>query len=164
MQMTHDKLTAVAVILTAWSAPAIGAPPSGHPSDSLESATECPDAVRGVDLSVRKLDGGVTLEFTTKHQARVIELRHLLRDLANIVEHHSKLIALHPDLVDSSYMVEVPAVDIDVRDTVKGARVFVRPENPGEVGTVRAEADALVELWNKSACVTGTTSRTFVDT
>jgi hypothetical protein len=160
--MTHDKLAAVAMILTAWSAPAIAAPPN---EDAIEPATECPDAVRGVDLAVRKLDGGVTLEFTTKQRGQVGELRLLLRDLANIVEHHSKLIALHPDLVeDSSYMVSVPAVDIDVRDTATGARVFVRPENPGEVGTVRAEADALRDMWNKSSCVKGAGAGTFVKT
>ena len=160
--MTHDKVTVVALILTASSATAIGAPPTAQPpaaspGDTTDpSIPQCPEAIRNVDLSVEKLEGGVTLQFRAKKKDQVGELRLMLRELATLVEHHSKLAALHPELVDNSQqMLVMPAVDIDVRDIASGAQIQIRPENPGEVGVIRAEADQLKQLWDDNDCVKG---------
>jgi hypothetical protein len=154
--MTYDKLAAVAVVLTAHAA--LGAPPTlpNKSEDTGELGSQCPEAVRGVALSIEKREGGVTIDFSTRHKDQLPALRHLLREAATLVEHHSKLLALHPELLDNSdQMLALPAMDIDVRDTARGAKILVRPENPGEIGTVRAQADDLKEFWDKSPCVQG---------
>jgi hypothetical protein len=159
--MTHDKLSALVVILTATTATAFGAPPTVSPNDNdnddtEELSTQCPDAVKGVAMTIEKREGGVAIDFKTKQKDQVAPLQHLLREAATLVEHHSKLLALHPELVDdNTQMLSLPAMDIDVRDTASGARIMVRPENPGEIGSVRAQADDLKKFWDKNPCVQG---------
>ncbi len=157
--MTHDKLSALVVILTATTATALAAPQTVAPKesdDTDELAAQCPDAVKGVAMKIEKREGGVAIDFKAKQKDQVAPLQHLLREAATLVEHHSKLLALHPELVDdNTQMLSLPAMDIDVRDTANGARIMVRPENPGEIGSVRAQADDLKEFWDKNPCVQG---------
>ena len=111
--MTQDKLSVVVTILMATTATALGAPQTVSPqhSDDSDDAAQCPDAVRGVSMTIEKRAGGVTIDFKTKQKDQVTALQHLLREAATLVEHHSKLVALHPELVDNStQMLALPAM------------------------------------------------------
>lgn len=118
-----------------------------------KTLTECPEPLRGVRLQLEPVGGGVTFKFTTSDKASLADLRVLLREAATLIEYHTKLEALHPEsrqpLPDE---VVIPAVDIDVKDIANGAQITVRPDDPDEVSSVRAQAKRLEEAWDESSC------------
>jgi len=164
--MRHDKLAAAFVVMLSTSAMAQTAKknvpaqtpkqnaPAQTTNKNASDKTECPEAVRGADIVVQDVDGGVSLTFTTPKPKQVADLRKLVREAGTVVEHQTKLAALHPELVDkSSAKTVIPAVDIDVKDVSTGAQAMVRAEDPKQLAEVRSHAHQLEQEWDKSACV-----------
>src|SRR5690606_9917555 len=56
-----------------------------------DPAAECPEFLRGVDLSIQDVKRGVAFKFTTPRKENVKELRQLLTDAADVIEEHSKM-------------------------------------------------------------------------
>lgn len=151
--MRHDKLAAGLAGVAALATLALAETPR---MEQEARSNDCPDAVRGVALALGTTDGGVSLRFTTTRTKQLADLRLLLREAATVIEHQSKLAALHPELVERTEdKIVLPAVDIDVTDIATGAQVIVRAENPAELGQVRTHARELEQLWGKSQCVRG---------
>ena len=117
---------------------------------------QCPDAVRGVDMARETVRGGVAFKFTTSNRLQLPSLRALLREAATMIEHHSKLAALHPEQMPVHGGVpSFPVVDIDVKDIATGARITVHAENTDELPALRELGTAFEEFWDKNACVRG---------
>jgi hypothetical protein len=156
--MRHAKLAGVIAVLTATTTSAMGDPPAIN-TDEDDAHADCPQAVRGVDVSRKSIDGGVSFKFTTHDKAQLDDLRVLLREAATLIEHHSKLAALHPEQMQvNADAFVIPAVDIDVKDTPMGAQITVRAEDPTQLGEVRAQAIAFEEFWDRSTCIHGKTA------
>lgn len=158
----HDKLSvSFALAAVAWAPTALAKPPP-QPSpqqrsapiqeDESEDEEECPEAVRGVDLALIPVSGGARMDFTTKHKDQVDDLRMLLREAGATMEYHSKLIALHPDLVSSEDEV-IPPVNVEAKDLPNGIEVTVRAETPSDASRVMQHARKLKEAWGTNECV-----------
>src|SRR5262245_42142748 len=94
---------------------------------------ECPEALRGVQLSLEPVAGGVAVRFTTPNKKELDDLRSLLREAATLIEYHTKLAALHPEERQSlPNEVVIPAVDIDVKDIKSGAQIIIKPDDPSD--------------------------------
>jgi len=118
--------------------------------------SECPEPLRGVQLSLEPVSGGVAVKFTTTNKKELDDLRSLLREAATLIEYHTKLAALHPEERQSlPNEVVIPAVDIDVKDIRGGAQIIIRPDDPSEISEVRAQARKLEEAWGESPCMKG---------
>ena len=105
-------------------------------------------------MAVREVGSGVSISFSTKRAEQVAPLRLLLREVAIMIEHQSKLAALHPELVEAGPgQIVLPAVDIDVRDTAAGALVSVSAENLADLEPLRTHARELEQIWRESTCV-----------
>lgn len=131
---------------------AAGAEPVPTDTDKQQSE-ECPNAVRGVELSLKQVPGGVTLQFLAPDTSQRIELERMLREAGALVEYQSKLAALRPGQVLSHDGSAIPAVDIEVRPTKRGADVIIQAEQRSDAATVVAHAKSLKELWDGNACV-----------
>ncbi|HEU4612737.1 MAG TPA: hypothetical protein VFS15_11695 [Kofleriaceae bacterium] len=159
----HDKLSVpFALAALAWAPAALAKPPPAqHPiqnqQDEGEEEEECPEAVRGVDLALIPVSGGARMDFTTKHKEQVEDLRLLLREAGATMEYHSKLIALHPDLVSSEDEV-IPPVDVEVKDLPNGIEVTIRAESSSDASRVMQHARKLKEAWGTNECVRESTS------
>ncbi len=148
--MRPAKHVLISALVIAWPAIAISDPVAKNQDDEVK----CPDAVRGVAMTVQQIDGGVTLKFTAAKKEQLTDLRLLLREAATTIEHHSKLLALHPEqLQNNPDAGAIPAVDIDVKDTAMGALVTIHPENPSQLSAVRAQAQGFEQFWAKNNCV-----------
>ena len=127
----------------------------GEPLASpLDEPEECPEAVRGVEVEVSKVSGGVMIEFTAPSAKQSHELLLVIREAAAFLEYHTKLAALHAEQSAEAGLY-VPPVDITVKKLAKGAQVTVRPDQSHDAGLVVALAKTLEQRWEASACVTG---------
>lgn len=138
---------AVAAVL---ALPAVAAADS---SDD-EKATDCPAAIQGVKITVTRSPRGAVLDFTNPAKANLSDLRQLLREAAATLEYHSKLAALHPELIGKNDDV-LPPVDVTVKETEKGARLTIQAEDPGDATKVRTHVHHLESAWHADACVNG---------
>ncbi len=156
----HERLAIPLLATLAWAPaalakPAPRSPPQSQPiqmEDETEEEEECPPAVRGVQLSLTPITSGVRFDFTTARKDQVSDLRDLLREAAATMEYHSKLVALHPDLVTAEDEV-IPPVDIEVADLPTGVQVTIRAENPTDGKQVVAHARKLEQAWDTNDCV-----------
>jgi hypothetical protein len=151
----HDKLSVpFALAVLAWAPAALARPPQQQiqvQEDESEDE-ECPEAVRGVELALIPVSGGARMDFTTKHKDQLDDLRLLLREAGATMEYHSKLIALHPDLVSSEDEV-IPPVNVEAKDLPNGIEVTIRAETPGDANRVMQHARKLKEAWGENECV-----------
>lgn len=165
----HDKLSVpFALAALAWAPAALASPPPRSPShqpiqaqgqgeDEADEEEECPEAVRGVDLALTPVSGGARMDFTTKRKDQLEDLRLLLREAGATMEYHSKLVALHPDLVSSEDEV-IPPVDVEAKDLPNGIAVTIRAENAADGSKVLRHARKLKEAWGTNECVRGEAS------
>jgi hypothetical protein len=123
-------------------------PPAPHGDPAQETAVECPEFVRGAKLGVTEVDGGVAFEITTMDATHVADLRQMLRELAAVVEHHADAPTPDPAL-------DLPPMDITVRDVPSGARIVVQTEGAGNVEQVREHAREVDRFWQSSTCING---------
>lgn len=145
----RDKLVVAAALV-------LGIPATATADDAVEPAAVdpgCPAAFANVGLALQNVDGGVTFHFTARNKAMVGELRHLLREAAISLEHHSKVAAMQTDVQHTRDEWVLPALDISVRDVAAGARVTVRAELRGDVADVRANARVFRRAWLTHPCV-----------
>lgn len=153
--MRHANLAGVIAVMSAMTTTAVADPTAIE----NEADTECPQAVRGVDVSRKSIDGGVSFKFIAHDKKQLDDLRLLLREAATLIEHHSKLAALHPEQMQvNAESFAIPAVDIDVKDITMGAQITVRAEDPKQLDEVRAQALAFEEFWDRSSCTKGTSA------
>jgi hypothetical protein len=114
-----------------------------------ETSVECPEFVRGAELTVTNVDRGVAFEITTPRAESVADLRQLLRDLAQVVEAHAD------SATADAEALELPPVDIAVSDIPSGARIVVHTEGTNEISQVREHAREVDRFWQSSACING---------
>lgn len=115
---------------------------------------ECPAEVRGVSIASSVTRGGVAFTFRAANPRQLPALRSLLREAAAIIEHQSRLAALHPEVMPTSDGDgAVSALDIAVKDTPTGAIVTVRPEERAFIWTLQRNARELERFWSTHACV-----------
>lgn len=127
---------------------------AADPMDSDERT--CPTEVRGVRITSMTLRDGVAFKFTVAKHTQILGLRSLLREAASIIEHESKLAALHPDpdvMPTSTGEGSIPALDISVRNTPTGAIVSVRPEEVTRVALIQNNARNFELFWSTHTCV-----------
>lgn len=113
---------------------------------AADVAYECPPVMRGVSLVLKSVDGGVTIDFTSRRGDQARELRRQLRDAAVVIELHSKA----PK--DEPVAVTIPPIDISVDDVGAGARVTIRPERAQDIGELRELAQAFEAIWLRANC------------
>ena len=117
---------------------------------------KCPTEVRGVRITSMALRDGVAFMFTVAKPNQLRGLRSLLREAATIVEHESKLASLHPDpdvMPASNGDGSIPALDITVPNTPKGAMVSVRPEEASRIALIQQNARNFELFWSTHTCV-----------
>ncbi len=122
--------------------------------DSYER--KCPSEVRGVRITSSVLRDGVAFTFVVAKPTQLAGLRSLLREAATLIEHESKLAALHPDpdiMPTSDGDGAIPALDISVRNTPTGAIVSVRPEVARQVALIQYNARNFELFWSSHTCV-----------
>jgi hypothetical protein len=155
--MNRHKVAFVAVIGSSLIATAAFAQSKSLDQNNEEDLLlECPAPLRGVQLSLESVSGGVAVKFTTDNKTELEDLRALLREAATLIEYHTKLAALHPeDRQTLPQEVVIPAVDVDVKDIKMGAQITIRPDDPSEVNAVRAQAKKLQDAWGESPCMEG---------
>ncbi len=157
--MKRHKLAFVAALGSSLIATATSFADDKDQTKDADLLTECPEPLRGVELSLEPVSGGVAVKFTTRNKKELDDLRSLLREAATLIEYHTKLAALHPEERQSlPNEVVIPAVDIDVKDIRGGAQIIIRPDDPSEISEVRAQARKLEEAWGESPCMTGDTN------
>jgi hypothetical protein len=139
-------LAALAIALT----PVVAAAQPASPK------SDCPEAVRGVDVALSPASDGVALVFTTPEKKQAKELTKLLREAGAMIEYHSKMAALHPELERPEFADDVvPPVDISITEVPKGAKVNIKVENPADRAGMVAQAKEFERTWQKNKCVTG---------
>ena len=121
-------------------------------------AEECPEFLRGVDLSLQDVKRGVAFKFTTPKQENVKELRQLLTDAADVIEEHSKMTDEQRAMTDPA-AAQIPPLDIAVKNVGSGARVTIRAQRAEDVEPLREQARNFEEFWETSECVQGPTAR-----
>jgi hypothetical protein len=142
------------VVLAGLAIAASAAPTLADPGDTDER--ECPTEVRGVRIASSVLRDGVAFTFTVAKPGQLSALRSLLREAASILEHDSKIAALHPDpdiMPASDGSGSIPALDISVRNTPTGAIVSVRPEEEKRIGLIQQNARSFELFWSTHDCV-----------
>jgi hypothetical protein len=149
MRIHTPILGATLAAAVALSLPATSA---AQPPPPAPESDQCPDYVRGAKLSVRQIDGGVSFEITTGNAGYVSDLRQMLRELAAIVEHHTRAMAADPQPLEEG-AVEIPPVDISLKDIPGGVLVTVRAQEVTNVGLVRHQARGIEKLWATSRCI-----------
>jgi hypothetical protein len=145
----HKLGLALAIALT----PAVAAAQTGG---SASPKLDCPEAVRGVDVALSPVSDGVALVFTAPEKKQQKELTKLLREAGAMIEYHSKMAALHPELERPEFADDVvPPVDISITEVPKGAKVNIKVENPADRASMVAQAKEFERTWAKNKCVTG---------
>lgn len=109
----------------------------------LSDDTECPEAMRGMNLEARAANGGVTLQITNPRSRYVTGLRRDLRALAELVEYHSNL---------AETGTAIPPLRIAITNIPSGVRVQITPEQSQDVVLVRQLAMILQTAWEDSQC------------
>jgi len=152
----------MAAVAAAAVAATAGASPAGaHAAarriiplrDPGEVPRRCPAAMRGVDLELRPIAGGVALEFTSLRRRQVPGLREELREAALAVAQYSKAPLRMIDVSDGgSGGVRLPPVDISVSDVGTGARVLVRTQSARDLPELLDLARTFELLWSRSDC------------
>jgi len=111
---------------------------------------QCPEIMRDVELVLRPVTGGISLEFTSQRPRQVAALRDQLRDAALVVETYSKLpergLLLQP--ADS----RIPPLEISVNDVGAGALVVIRAQRARDLPELLDLARAFELLWSRSDC------------
>ena len=79
----------------------------------------------------------------------------MLRAASAMVEYHSKVAALRTGRMFTREGIPIPAVDIDVKDTAKGARITIHADDPKEADVVVEHARSFKEFWDGNACTRG---------
>jgi hypothetical protein len=121
--------------------------------DPSEVPRRCPAAMRGVDLSLRPIAGGVALEFTSARRRQVPGLREQLREAAFAVEQYSKVSVRMLNIADSENSApHVPPLDISVSDVGAGARVLVRTQRARDMPELIELARTFERMWSGSDC------------
>jgi HAMP domain-containing protein len=143
-------LATVATVLS-LGAPAIADP---IPIDKGEEMPDrCPLAVRGVEMSVKKIPGGVQLDFKAPDSAQRDGLERLVKEVGAMIEYYSKLAALDPDTTLAHDGVAIPAVDIKVHATEHGAQATIHADERKDVGTLMTQAKSFKEFWDTNSCI-----------
>ena len=145
-------VTAVLVGLGGYSVSLAQPPPSPQVIPQEEAEPECPQVLRGARLTTESIDRGVAFSFTTPRKELVAELRTQLREVAKLLEEHSK--ELTSQVANDPHAVRIPPVDVAVRDVGSGVRITIRAEEEGDVGELRQHAQGFQQFWQASDCVT----------
>ena len=166
------KLLAAAAVLS-FSAPLVAqAGPVGkgntdHMSEHMDGMDDmqiegdfCPLAVRGVEMSLKQNNEAVVLDFSTRDTQQRNDLQRLLREASAMIEYESKVAALRPDQQLSRDGIRIPAVDIDVRLTKKGATLIIRPDEAKDGPAVLVHAQSFKEFWDANTCIHGSVQNT----
>src|SRR5512139_1379102 len=88
--------------------------------DEDDDAPPCPEVLRGAQLVVGIVDGGVTFRITTPERGRIELLRMLIRALAGVVERHGQEHATEPGEPETS-----PPIKLRVTNVTRGALVTI---------------------------------------
>ena len=121
--------------------------------DPSEVPRRCPTAMRGVDLALRPIPGGVALEFTSARRRQVPGLREQLRETAFAVEQYSKASVRMLDVADrEGSPPHLPPLDISVSDVGAGARVLVRTQRARDMPELLELARTFERFWSGSDC------------
>lgn len=145
---------AIAILLgtsgAARTAPLPGfAPTSASPK---REARRCPQALRSVALVTSAVDGGVAIELTSPRAREVAALREQLREAALSLEMYSKR-PVRPEADDPSPAeVQLPPLDVSVKDVGAGARVIIRAERARDLPELLELTRALELFWSRSDC------------
>ncbi len=141
------KPVLAAVALFAASAPA-------RADVTQPDERECPAEVRGVRITSMPTRDGVAFMFTVAKRTQLPGLRSLLRDAAAIIEHRTRVAALHPEVMPmSDGEGGVTALAITVKNTPTGAMVTVRPEDRVFVTQMQRNAREFEMFWSSHECV-----------
>jgi hypothetical protein len=115
---------------------------------------ECPTEVRGVRITSMPMRDGIAFKFTVAKPKQLPGLRSLLREAAAIIEHRTRVAALHPEVMPmSDGEGGVTALDISVKNTPNGAMVTVRPEDRVFVAQMQRNAHEFELFWSSHECV-----------
>ena len=144
-------VAAALAVLTA-SAPGRADAPRIIPHDATEDVRQCPPPMRGASLVLRPLTGGVAIDVTTPRRQLVPALREQLRDIALVVEMHSKTPVHMAASDDDAPAVRIPPLDISVNDVGAGARVIIRTQRARDLPELLELARALQLFWERSDC------------
>lgn len=142
---TISKTILATAVLGLVGTSAAQTPPTQEP----EATETCPEFLKGAQLSVSDIDGGVAFEVTARTATDAIPLRAMLRELAAIVERHTQVATTSNDAAT----FEIPPIDIGVMDIASGARVSVTAERASDVPLVRAQAQQVQQAFRGSACI-----------
>jgi hypothetical protein len=150
----------------AMTAPALAQPPVDKqpPMEKpiqppTANASECPEAVRGVQVKITNAPGGAAVTFSGKTQY-LTDLRNIVHEAAAIVEYHTKLAAIHEEEVLSHVGERIPPVDVTAKDTPNGVKVMVKAVEPGDASAVFDRAKSFKKLWDENECVNGSHTET----
>jgi hypothetical protein len=119
----------------------------------IPSSEECPNVVRGVAMSLTNVREGVQLDFTAASKQQRGELEYLLREASAILEYYSKMAALEHSTLEARDGSALPAVDIHVRTTERGARVTVNVDEHKDLPALLVQAKSFKKFWDTSPCI-----------
>ena len=142
-----NKSSPTAVSASSGAA-ATAQPTSGAaaPTASLLSASpvgkmaSCPNLVEGSATAIKEVDGGVELAITAKDEAGTSEIRARARRLADVSRDEVPSAKHHGGGQFGRCPVVARNTVVTSEDVEGGARVTVKPRDPGEVDWVRREA------------------------
>jgi hypothetical protein len=149
--MRQLRVLATAAAVLSLGGPAI-ADPIAIDTDG-ESADKCPEAVRGVEMSVKKIPGGVQLDFSAPEATQRGGLQRLVKEVSAMIEYYSKLAALDPETTLAHDGVAIPAVDIKVHETDHGAQATIHADERKDVPTLMEQAKSFKQFWDTNACI-----------
>ena len=136
------------------SATLVAATTSVHADATNPDERECPTEVKGVRISAMPIRDGVAFKFSVAKATQLPGLRALLREAAAIIEHQTRVAALHPEMMPlADGEGAVTALDISVKDTPSGAMVTVRPDDKVFVSTMQRNAHQFEKFWSAHECV-----------
>ena len=137
MTPTYRVFLAAAVTVAATAAPA---------------AAECPELLRGVDIALQQVEGGMEVTFTTPRLGEVAELQEMLRMSALIVEEHSKESTITTDEMADFSTIELLPLSVGFQDLRAGARVTLLAERTADTAEIRRQARKFELVWMRSSC------------
>lgn len=105
-----------------------------------EKGRQCPDLMRGVNMTTVNVPKGIAMQFTTDPN-RVDKLRTQVGQLAQLVADYSHA---------SSAEAQIPPLDISTSNIDGGLRVVVRSERTQHVSQLRQKATALERAWEET--------------
>ncbi len=121
-------------------------------ASAAPAAAECPELLRGVNMSLQQVEGGMAFTFITPRKTEVSELQEMLRMSAVIVEQHSQEAALDTTEMADFSTIELLPVDIATEDLRAGARVTVLAERTADTSEIRRQARKFELVWTRSSC------------